>query len=82
MFLGQIVLEQSGRCPCSLGTWLGGLGGSISFVVSRKPSPQLSSCVTPVPRVTPCPSLLQIIKDGEQHEDLNEVAKLFNIHED
>uniref|UniRef100_A0A8C5Y892 Apoptosis-inducing factor 1, mitochondrial n=1 Tax=Microcebus murinus TaxID=30608 RepID=A0A8C5Y892_MICMU len=24
----------------------------------------------------------KIIKDGEQHEDLNEVAKLFNIHED
>ncbi|KAJ7425606.1 Apoptosis-inducing factor 1, mitochondrial [Pitangus sulphuratus] len=27
-------------------------------------------------------SFLQIIKDGEEHEDLNEVAKLFNIHED
>lgn len=25
---------------------------------------------------------LQIIKDGEEHADLNEVAKLFNIHED
>lgn len=27
-------------------------------------------------------SFLQIIKDGEEHDDLNEVAKLFNIHED
>lgn len=27
-------------------------------------------------------SSLQIIKDGEEHDDLNEVAKLFNIHED
>lgn len=26
--------------------------------------------------------ILQIIKDGEEHADLNEVAKLFNIHED
>lgn len=26
--------------------------------------------------------LLQIIKDGEEHADLNEVAKLFNIHEE
>lgn len=25
---------------------------------------------------------MQIIKDGEEHADLNEVAKLFNIHED
>lgn len=25
---------------------------------------------------------VQIIKDGEEHADLNEVAKLFNIHED
>ncbi|XP_004400294.1 PREDICTED: apoptosis-inducing factor 1, mitochondrial isoform X3 [Odobenus rosmarus divergens] len=28
------------------------------------------------------PIARKIIKDGEQHEDLNEVAKLFNIHED
>ncbi|XP_037061056.1 apoptosis-inducing factor 1, mitochondrial-like [Peromyscus leucopus] len=28
------------------------------------------------------PTARKIIKDGEQHEDLNEVAKLFNIHED
>lgn len=27
-------------------------------------------------------SFFQIIKDGEEHADLNEVAKLFNIHED
>lgn len=26
--------------------------------------------------------VFQIIKDGEEHADLNEVAKLFNIHED
>uniref|UniRef100_A0A5F8H5W7 Apoptosis-inducing factor 1, mitochondrial n=1 Tax=Monodelphis domestica TaxID=13616 RepID=A0A5F8H5W7_MONDO len=28
------------------------------------------------------PIARKIIKDGEEHEDLNEVAKLFNIHED
>ncbi|KAK1787500.1 hypothetical protein P4O66_015911 [Electrophorus voltai] len=28
------------------------------------------------------PIARKIIKDGEEHADLNEVAKLFNIHDD
>jgi len=64
-------------------SWQAGISRAAERGSAARPASRLGStdCSWYAQGLMPS-SFLQIIKDGEEHDDLNEVAKLFNIHED